>query len=256
MKNFVLICCHLLCISTVRGQILNPEFSTLTNSCPPTHWNLLGITGCNLIDIAPGWIYPGTGSPFVLPPSQIAPNANPGDRVWVLFENTLGQFGGFSQSIGPLVIGETYCLKFDATVNRIFNPPASLAVKLEIDNVTEDSHTFVYGAPMQPVTLCFTATATNHQLSLRTDLISGLTTFLFIQEGSGSFDTPNCQNSLVVTGNPVLSGTYVANNNISCSDILDSRSEFEFVAGVEINLEPGFYVPVSSVFVASIEACL
>lgn len=167
MKNLFISICFFSCTQFIWGQISNPELAALTNACPPTNWSQVGVTGCRLIDIAPGWNFSGT--PFVLPPSTIAPNANPGDRVWITFQNTLGQFGGFTQAAGPLDIGNSYCMEFNATVNRIFNPTATLAVNLEIDNIVEDSHTFTLGDPIQTVTLCFTATATTQQITLRTD---------------------------------------------------------------------------------------
>lgn len=257
MKFILTICICFLYHLCGWSQVNNPELTDLSNSCPASSWDNVGVTGCYLIDIDDDWIYPGTGGQFTLPASQIAPNASPGDQVWVTFENTGGQFGGITQIIGPLSIGNTYCMQFNATVNRLFTNTSSLDVRLDIDGVPSDSHRFVFGDLLQPVSLCFEATAKVHEMTIRTELISGLTTFLLIEEGSGAFVDlgSNCINHLVVSGNPVLQGSYQANKSLSCSDPLSGNSINAFTAGQEINLLPGFSVPFNSSLHAEIASC-
>lgn len=236
------------------GQINNVELFDLDGTCPPSGWTSVGITGCELIDIEDGWNHDGFD--FNLPPSIVAPNAVAGDKVWSTFENSLGQFGGIAQNVGPLIIGESYCLEFNGAVNRIFSPTASLSVRLEVDNNIVDSHAFIYGNPLEPVSLCFTATAQNQNITLRTQLNSGLTTFLLIEEGSGSLvSNSSCPETFTVIGNPILTGIYKARKSINSAGTIANAGDVVFTGGREIELNPGFLVPQSAIFTAMIQGC-
>lgn len=171
--------------TALHAQLTNPELMDLDTTGMILGWDIIGNTGFDIYPINHGWEFLET--PFVHPSSSLFPEWKAGDKIWLTFENTVGDFGGIQQVAEGLEIGHTYCLSFNATVNRIFVPTASLAVRLDIDDIAADEHTFILGRPKENISLCFTATQEEHLLSIRTELKSGLTTFLMIEEGSGLF---------------------------------------------------------------------
>lgn len=180
MIRTILLC--LLIIFTIEsfGQsILNPTLlceNGWRNCTVPNDWKVEGVT-------ARAFSYNDNFG-------ELFPGSTPEDVFFSFFSNGVGQWGGFSQIFSGLEANKEYCLSFEANVNRPWKPATTIDFELYFDDILYDSETFIFPSDSSKVVeLCFmTRTAIgSKKLLLRTNNLKGLTTYVLIKAGSGSF---------------------------------------------------------------------
>ncbi len=67
---------------------------------------------------------------------------------------------------------------------------------------------------------------------------------------------PDCENSVIVNGNPIPAGFYKSNMSITSSGLIASSSSVEYSTGYNIDLNSGFEVMPNAEFHAHISGCL
>lgn len=185
MKRFLPVIILTIICSGVTGQsIKNASLSTSISpqfGVVPEGWSKEGVAT---------ELFAYNEDQLAIPFSKLFPSADTTDVFFGFFHNTIDQFGGMSQLINGLKQNTEYCISFEAAANRPWEPGTSIDFELYFDNVLHDSETFIYPSDSsQIVDLCFMSSSDSEQkkLMMRTNNLVGLTTYVLIKAGSGSF---------------------------------------------------------------------